>query len=338
MKAKHLLILPSLVAVLLSCSPATMRSLADKKQLLFGVAIRPSDLLDPKDARLLQKNFNILVAENIMKLQYLRPTEPFWNWSDPDKLVQFAENNNMKLRGHTFVWHNQNPPFINNLTNKEKAIQVLQDTINQVLTRYKGKFYEYDVCNEIIDDTGRLRDSIWMKTIGTEYIDIAFKTARAADPGVKLILNDYNNEYAGTTKGDAFYRLVKELVERNIPIDGVGFQLHVLAEQPINEQALRSNIKRFKELGLSVSFTEVDVRIKMPLTAEKQAAQQKVYLDLLRIALDEKVSSFVLWGYTDAYSWIPGTFAGYGSAHPFDKDKTPKPVFKKMKEIIATYK
>jgi len=321
-----------------SCTAQTMRTVTDRKQFLFGVAVRPSDLLDPQDSKLLQSNFNILVAENIMKLQYLRPTESFWNWSDPDKLVQFAESNNMKLRGHTFVWHNQTPPFINNLSDREKAIQVLKDTITQVLTRYKGKFYEYDVCNEIIDDNGQLRDSIWMKRIGKEYIDIAFQTARTADPSVKLILNDYNNEYAGTVKGDVFYRLVKDLVDRNIPIDGVGFQLHVMAEQPIREDALRTNIKRFKDLGLSVSFTEVDVRIKLPVTPEKEAAQEKVYLDLLKIALEEHVSSFVLWGYTDAYSWIPGTFAAYGSAHPFTKDKTPKPVYDRMKQFIANYK
>ena len=324
--------------LVLSCFSPTMRKIADTKQFLLGVAVRPSDLLDPKDTKLVQDNFNILVPENIMKLQYLRPTETFWNWSDPDKLVQFAEANNMKLRGHTFVWHNQNPPFINNLSEKNKAIQILQDTITQVLTRYKGKFYEYDVCNEVIDDNGVLRNSIWMKTIGPEYIDMAFKTARQADPSVKLILNDYNNEYAGTTKGDAFYKLVKDMVDRKIPIDGVGFQLHVMAEQPVNEQALRANIKRFRDLGLSVSFTEVDVRLKLPVTPEKEAAQQKVYLDLLRIAREEQVSCFMLWGYTDAYSWIPGTFAGYGSAHPFDAKKNPKPVFNEMKKLVTSFK
>lgn len=338
MKTKYWFIFAVGVAGLLSCTPKTMRSIVDSKQVLFGVAVRPSDLLDPKDAQLLKNNFNILVAENIMKLQYLRPTESFWNWSDPDKLVDFAQKNNLRLRGHTFVWHNQNPPFINNLTDKEKALAVLKDTINQVLTRYKGKFFEYDVCNEVIDDNGILRNSVWMKTIGSEYIDIAFRTAREADPSVKLILNDYNNEYAGTTKGDAFYNLVKDLVNRKVPIDGVGFQLHVLAEQPINERALRVNIQRFRDLGLSVSFTEVDVRIKLPVTPEKEAAQQKVYQDLLRIALEEKVSSFVLWGYTDAYSWIPGTFAGYGSAHPFDRNKAPKPVYELMKKTLADYK
>ncbi|MCX7655172.1 MAG: endo-1,4-beta-xylanase [Treponemataceae bacterium] len=324
----------TVLSLVLSCTSKTMRSLADAKQFLFGVAIRPGDLLDPKDSKLLKDNFNILVAENIMKLQYLRPTATFWNWSDVDLLVRFAEENGMKLRGHTFVWHNQNPPFITNLSDKEAALKVLTETITEVLTRYKGKFYEYDVCNEVIDDNGVLRNSIWMRTIGPDYIDIAFKTARAADPSVKLILNDYNNEYAGTVKGDAFYNLVKGMVDRGVPIDGVGFQLHVLAEQPVNKDAIRANIKRFRDLGLSVSFTEVDVRIKMPVTPEKEASQQAVYEDLLRIALEEKVSCFVLWGYTDAYSWIPGTFAGYGSAHPFDHNKKPKKLYGALQNIL----
>lgn len=323
-----------LLTLVLSCAPSTMRSVVDSRGFLFGVAVRPGDLLDPKDSKLLKDNFNILVAENIMKLQYLRPTATFWNWSDVDSLVRFAEENRMKLRGHTFVWHNQNPPFINNLSDKEAALKVLTETITEVLTRYKGKFYEYDVCNEVIDDNGILRNSIWMRTIGPEYIDIAFKTARQADPSVKLILNDYNNEYAGTVKGDAFYNLVKGMVDRGVPIDGVGFQLHMLAELPVNKEALQANIKRFRDLGLTVSFTEVDVRIKLPVTPEKEAAQQAVYEDLLRIAREENISCFVLWGYTDAYSWIPGTFAGYGSAHPFDQNKQPKKLYGSLRKIL----
>ncbi|ADN02828.1 endo-1,4-beta-xylanase [Spirochaeta thermophila] len=323
-----------------SCQPGTMRGLADRRDFLFGVAVASTDLLDPTASKILQENFNLLVAENIMKLQYLRPSPTLWNWRPVDDLVNFAKEHRMKLRGHTFLWHNQNPPFINRLgrNDRDRAITILEETITGVLTRYKGVFYEYDVCNEVIDDEGRFREnSPWYRAIGPEYIDMAFHTARKADPNVKLILNDYNNEYKGTIKGDAFYTLVKGMVERGVPIDGVGFQLHLMAEHPLNEEALRANIQRFRELGLSVSFTEVDVRIKLPVTPEKEAAQKAIYESLLRIALEEDVSCFVMWGYTDANSWIPGSFPGYGSAHIFDEKLTPKPVYFAMQEILKSY-
>ncbi len=299
------------------------------------MAVRPGDMLDPQRAKLLKEHFNLLVAENTMKMQYLRPTPTFWNWGDVDMLVNFAEANKMKAKGHTFIWHAQNPPFIMGLNSREAALKAMTETITETLTRYKGRIAEYDVCNEVFEEDGTLRNSVWMRNIGAEYIDIAFQTARAADPSVKLILNDYNNEYAGTAKADAFYALVKSMVERGIPIDGVGLQLHMMAKHPINETALRETIRRFRDLGLTVSFTEVDVRIQSPVTPDKEAEQESVYATLLGIAMDEpNVKSFILWGYTDAQSWIPATFGGYDSAHLFDREMKPKKVYRTLMDMI----
>lgn len=325
-----------LAALSTGCNGAkTVRQHADKKNMRFGVAVRPGDLLDASKADLIKENFNVLVTENTMKLQYLRPSKTFWNWSDVDTLVAFAKENKMKVRGHTFIWHQQNPAFIGGLTTREEALAVMKETITETLSRYKGVFSDYDVCNEVFNEDGTLRDTVWLRAIGTDYIDIAFKTAREADPGLKLILNDYNNEYAGSPKGDAFYEYVKGMVARGIPIDGVGFQLHMMAQQPIQEEALRANIARFRELGLSVVFTEVDVRIKLPVTPEKEAEQTEVYAKLMEIALDEpNVNYVVLWGYTDSQSWIPAAFGGFGSAHLFTGDNKPKPVFTTVTDLI----
>ncbi len=317
------------------CVEKNIRRYADAKKLDFGVAVRPSDMLYPERAELLADHFNILVAENTMKMQYLRPNPTFWNWSDIDQLINFAEEHKMKIKGHTFIWHSQNSGFVSSLNTREDALKVLRETITETLTRYKGRIAEYDICNEIFEENGTLRDSVWMRTIGPEYVDIAFQTAREADPSVKLLLNDYNNEYAGTAKADAFYNLVKYMVERGIPIDGVGFQMHMIAKDPIKEAALLANIRRFNDLGLTVSFTEVDVRIQMPVTPEKEAQQEAAYKTLLRIAMEEpNVKSFILWGYTDLQSWIPATFGGYGSAHLFDDKFQPKPVYHTLMDMI----
>ena len=318
-----------------SCKQKNIRRYADVKKLDFGVAVRPSDMLFPERAKLLTDHFNILVSENNFKMQHLRPNANFWNWGDVDQLINFAEEHKMKVKGHTFIWHSQNSGFVSNLKTREDALKVLKETITETLTRYKGRIAEYDVCNEIFEEDGTLRNSVWMRNIGPEYIDIAFQTAREADPSVKLFLNDYSNEYAGTAKADAFYTLVKSMVERGIPIDGVGFQMHMIAEDPIKEAALLSNIRRFNDLGLTVSFTEVDVRIKMPVTPEKEAEQEAAYKTLLRIAMEEpNVKSFIMWGYTDAQSWIPASFGGYGSAHLFDDKFQPKPLYFTLMDMI----
>lgn len=337
MRSEHLLALIGLalaVLVVAGCAgPTTTRKAADKKGLVYGTAIQPGDILSPDNAKLLAEDFNLIVPENIMKWSLLRPTKTFWNWSDLDKMLEFAEKNNMKMKGHTFVWHSQNPPYVNGLKTRDEAIELMTEQITEVMTRYKGRIAEYDVANEVIADDGTMRDTVWLKAIGSDYLDIAFKTARAADPAAKLLLNDYSNEYAGDVKADAFYQLAKDLKERGVPIDGVGLQLHIEAQWPVKKDALIANIRRFAELGLTVSFTEVDVRIKMPVTPEKEAEQVRAYQDLLDAALGEpNAKSFILWGYTDKQSWVPGFFGGYGSALVYDKEMKPKAAYRAILE------
>jgi endo-1,4-beta-xylanase len=343
MKNNHFVIrfsaLTIAVLAITGCGQKTLRDYADKKGLTYGVSVQAGDVLNPKYVALIKENFNLIVPENTMKWKNIRPTKTFWNWSDMDALVAFAEKNHIRMKGHTFAWHQQNAPYVDSLATREEAIAMLTDQITTIMTRYKGRIAEYDVCNEVLNEDGTMRDTVWMRTIGPDYLKIAFRTAREADPKARLLLNDYNNEYMGTAKGDAFYGLVKELKESGVPIDGVGFQLHVMASNPIDEAALRGNIKRFRELGLSVSFTEVDVRVAVPLTPEKEAEQTASYAKLLEIALDEpNAGSFIMWGYSDKRSWIPGAFPGYGFAHLYDREDKPKPVYGKLKELIAAPK
>lgn len=318
-----------------ACKPKNLRTAADKKNLNFGMAVQAGDVFGGPTTEFLAQNFNVIVAENSQKWANLRPTKNFWNWPDIDSMIAFAEKNNAKVKFHTFVWHQQNPPYVSSLKTADEARALLVEQIQTVMTRYKGKIFEYDVCNEIFNEDGTFRDTVWYRTLGPEYVDIAFKTAREADPDARLILNDYNNEYMGNPKADACYELVKSMKARGVPIDGVGFQLHMMAEFPIDEAALRGNMRRYAELGVSVSFTEVDVRIKMPVDEAKEAAQTAAFLKLLEVALTEpNAKSFILWGYTDKKSWVPGTFPGYGSAHPFDREEKPKKVWQAMKDMI----
>jgi len=314
----------------------SVRERADKRNLTYGMSVQAGDVLDPDTISILEDNFNLLVPENTMKWVNIRPTKGFWNWSDMDNMVAFAQKRKMRMKGHTFVWHQQNPPYVYSLKTREEAIALLTDQITSVMTRYKGKIYEYDVCNEVLNEDGTMRDTIWYKTIGPDYLDIAFRTARAADPDARLILNDYSNEYAGTPKADGFYALAKDLKDRGVPIDGVGLQMHLMAQDPVSEEALLENVRRFGDLGLFVSFTEIDVRVANPLTAEKEAEQIDAYSKLMEIALGEKnAGSFIMWGFSDKRSWIPRAFPGFGFAHLYDQNDKPKPVYFRLKDIIS---
>lgn len=331
--------LSALLLTVSACSGNSFRSIADRKGLTFGVSVQAGDILDPKSAALIKENFNLIVPENTMKWTNIRPKKDFWNWPDMDAMVAFAEKNHLKMKGHTFVWHQQNAPYVDSLKTRDEAIALLTEQISTIMTRYKGRIYAYDVCNEVLNEDGTMRDTVWMRTIGPDYLAIAFRAAREADPKALLLLNDYSNEYQGSAKGDAFYELAKRLKDSGVPIDGVGMQLHVMASDQVDEDALRGNIRRFNELGLFVSFTEVDVRVATPLTPEKEAEQTAAYSKLMEIALTEpNAGSFIMWGYTDKKSWIPRAFPGYGFAHLYDKDGKAKPVYDSLKELVKAAK
>lgn len=203
-------------------------------------------------------------------------------------------------------------------------MDILKNHIYTVVGRYRGRIYAWDVVNEAIADDGSLRRTIWLEKIGPEYIELAFRWAHEADPNALLFYNDYNAEGLGP-KSDAVYNLVKNLLEKGVPIHGVGLQMHVSVEWPPNTNDIYANIKRLNELGLEVHITEMDVRIREPATDEDLIRQAEIYRNVLKVCLNAKnCKAFVMWGFTDRYSWIPFFFSGYGSALIFDEDYQPK--------------
>lgn len=310
---------------------------ASKAGIYFGTALQPGDILDEKKASIVVGNFNAIVPENTMKMVNIRPTKKLWNFSDMDKMVEFARKNGMKVRGHTFIWHQQNSTIVNQIKSREDAFDLIRENIETIMTRYKGKITDYDVANEIFNEDGSFRPSLWYKWCGTDLYEEAFRIAKSVDPDAKLFLNDYSHEEAGTPKAEAFYEFVKSMVEKGVPIDGVGFQTHLSTEYGINENALRENIRRFAALGLEVQFTEIDIRMKLPASEADVAKQAEMYETLMRVLKEEpNVSTYMTWGYTDATSWVPATFRGYGDAHLFNKDLKAKPVLGRLVEMMKS--
>src|SRR5690606_5078017 len=134
-----------------------------------------------------------------MKFGPLRPSRNTFNFNAADALIDFAEANDMQVRGHTLLWHNQNPDWLNNGNfSRDEMIEIMREHITTVVGRYRGRIVAWDVVNEAIADNGQLRNTIWLQTIGPEYIEMAFEFAHEADPQALLFYNDYNAEGSGT--------------------------------------------------------------------------------------------------------------------------------------------
>jgi len=311
-----------------------LRVLAERCGIYIGAAVERSLLDIPDYAYTLKREFNILTTENALKFANVHPQPDTYSFDDADYIISFAESNGMKVRGHTLVWHQQLPTWITQgRYTREEWINILREHIMTVVGRYRGKIYAWDVVNEAVEDDGTLRDNIWLKNIGPEYIELAFRWAHEADPQALLFYNDYGAEGLGV-KSDAIYSFIKSLLDKGVPIHGVGLQMHISLENPPNPQEIAANIRRLNDLGLEVHITEMDVRIKTPARWEDLIKQAEIYREILKVCLSaERCKVFVMWGFTDKHSWIPSHFAGYGAALIFDESYKPKPAYY---YIIAT--
>jgi endo-1,4-beta-xylanase len=315
---------------------ATLRSLAVTHNIFIGSAVGVNYLANPLYAQTLSREFDILTPENAMKWDTIHPSPNQYNFGDADLIVSFAEAHNMSVRGHTLVWYQQLPTWITQGSfTREQWMEILHDHITMVVGHFKGEIYAWDVVNEAIADDGSLRNTVWLQGIGSDYIKLAFQWAHKADPQALLFYNDYSAEGSGV-KSDAVYNLVKNLTESGVPINGVGLQMHLSLDSPPAMKDVAANIKRLNDLGLDVQVTEMDVRVRTPATANDLIQQANIYRDVLEVCLSaNKCTAFVMWEFTDLYSWIPNSFPGYGSATIFDDLYNPKPAYYTLLSTLA---
>ncbi|MBT2759551.1 endo-1,4-beta-xylanase [Mesobacillus foraminis] len=334
-----------------------------KDSFSIGAAVEPYQLTG-KDAEVLKRHYNSIVAENVMKPINIQPEEGKFNFEEADKIVKFAKENGMELRFHNLVWHSQVPdwffldeagnPMVNETDPKQQAknkklvLKRLETHIKTIVKRYKNDVSSWDVVNEVIDDSPQnekgLRESPWYKITGTEFIEVAFKTAnRYAGKDAKLYINDYNTEVE--PKRTHLYNLVKELVDKGVPIDGVGHQSHIQIGWP-SLQDIETSINMFADLGLDNQITELDVSLygwpprpayptydAIPASEfERQAVR---YNDLFELyeRLGDKISNVTFWGIADNHTWLNDRAEQYndgvGKDAPFvfDEDYNVKPSY-----------
>jgi endo-1,4-beta-xylanase len=208
---------------------------------------------------------------------------------------------------------------------REDLTAAMHAHIDAVAGRYRGRVAAWDVVNEPFEENGALRSSPFLRAIGPDYIALAFRRARAADPTAKLYLNDYNVEGINA-KSNALYDLVRTLRQQGVPIDGVGLQAHLILGQVPGD--IRQNIERFTALGVEVAITELDVRMTLPPDADKLTRQAADYRRVADACLTvPRCVGITVWDFTDRYSWVPSVFAGQGAALPFDENLRPKPAY-----------
>ena len=307
-----------------------------KNYFPIGVAVNIAALKSP-ESELIIHEFNSVTPENDMKMGPIHPRPNEYNWKNADAIVDFATAHHILIRGHNLLWHAQAPQWmfkdsLGNRVTKEVLLARLKDHITTVVNRYKGKIYAWDVVNEAIDDNPNnyLRNSLWYQICGEDFIAKAFEYAHAADPKAALYYNDYNSE--SESKREKIYKLLKNLIDAGVPVNGVGLQGHWNLNTPTPDM-LRKALDRYASLGLKIQITELDMTVRerkapgnndmrtnpnqqmpadsglTPALAQRQADRYKEIFEILR-AYKKDITGVTFWNVSDRYSWLDSRRGG----------------------------
>lgn len=351
-----------------AAAPTTLKSAAALRGRRFGSAFawappgRDAASFDnPAYAALLQRDCAVLVAENQMKWQALRPGPDRFNFTQFDAMVEWAMRHGFAMRGHTLYWAYSKwfPTWLNQQDFGPRpataAAAILDRHIDTVTKRYGHKIYSYDVVNEAVDpDTGALRETSLSRAMGgtANVLDHAFRTARAAAPHAELVYNDYMSWEDGNEKHRAgVLSLLEEFRRRGTPVDALGVQSHIGLFQPTPnagavahrlEPEWRRFLDRVVAMGYRLVITEFDVRDRgLPAAIGPRdrgvADFARAYLDIMLSY--PQLGDVLAWGMSDRYSWLrgfePRPDGAVARGCPYDLDLRPKPLRDAMIAALA---
>ncbi len=311
-----------------------------KDKFLIGTAIEPIQLDSPLHVQLLKYHFNSITAENDMKPEEIHPTEDFYTFEDADRIVEFAQENNIALRGHTLIWHNQCPKWFfledGEPVSAETLKARMEAHITKIMEHYQGQIYAWDVVNEPVDHNqldGFYRNE-WYEALGPEYIELAFRYARNADPDAKLFLNEVST--TDPSKRDQIVALVQDLQAKGVPIDGIGMQMHISLTNP-SLRDFEAALEAYSQLGIEIHITELDITIYDnrqqsfdEASAEVLNEQGHRVRELFEIMdkYSDSITSVTIWGMTDDQSWLNYFFVERSDwPMPFDANLQAKPFY-----------
>ena len=343
-------------------------SLSDRYKDLFhlGAAINEDIILgkDLQSKNIVTSEFNSITPENSLKWMFLQPFPNKFNFGAADKYVELGIKNNMHIVGHALVWHNQLADFMKTTVSRSEFKKHVENHINTVVSRYKGKIDTWDVVNEAFNENGSLRQSVFKKQMGENYIEDVFKLAETADPDADLIYNDYNLYKPAKRAG--VLKMVKKLQENGTKINAIGVQAHWRLNSP-SLMEIEQIILDISDLGVEVMFTELDVTVlpnpwelvgaevtqnfskfegdpkmdpypkALPKSVEKQLAKRYEDIFKLFIKHQDKISRVTFWGVMDKHSWLNDWPIKGRTNYPllFDRNYQPKKAYNKLINLIG---
>ncbi len=278
-----------------------LRQLAAQHDLLIGFA-SVQDFHHLPDgaiyAEIASEEFDLLTTENSLKWDLINPLPGEYRWASADNQVNYARSHRMAIHGHTLVWHRQIPNWVR-LSNVIDREFHMREYIDRVLNRYRDDIRIWDVVNEAFEDDGSYRNSTWFEAMGEQFIEIAFRQARASAPDAVLLYNEYDVSWRGP-KSTAMINMLRDLQNKNTPIDGVGFQMHLFTKFDQFDE-VRETFQTVADMGLDIYITELDISMEGNDTLDDQAS---VYQQVLSLCLEQpRCKAFQTWGFTDMYSW-----------------------------------
>ena len=343
--------------------PALKHAFED--EFLMGAALNRGQVSGkfPDDIAVVEKHFNTITPENLLKWENVHPEPDMFNFSPVDRYVKLGEANEMFIVGHTLVWHNQTPDWVfrdqnGNPLSREALLDRMRQHIVTVVERYRGRIDGWDVVNEALNEDGSYRQTPWFHIMGVSYIEHAFRLAKKADPDAELYYNDYN--LWKPEKRQGVVRLVTDLQSKGVKIDGIGMQGHWALDHPPIQQ-IEESILAFSELGVKVMITELDVDVLpsadddtmdfernedvpdyldpykngLPDSIQTRFTNRYVRLFELLDRHSDKISRVTFWGVNDRQSWKNNWPIRGRTNYPllFDRQNQPKDALEKVLDV-----
>ncbi|KAH7079674.1 endo-beta-1,4 xylanase [Paraphoma chrysanthemicola] len=289
-----------------------------KGRKYFGTATDPNRFNTGSNGAIIKANFGQITPENSMKWDQTENTRGTFTFNTADQTMKFATDNKLLVRGHTTVWHSQLAGWVSQIRDKATLTTVIQNHVTTLMARWKGQIYAWDVLNEILNEDGSFRSSVFYNVLGQDFVRIAFEAARKADPAAKLYINDYNLDQSSYAKTQAMARNVKQWISQGIPIDGIGSQGHLTAGQGANAPAAMATLCA---AAPECALTEVDI----------QNASGSDWTNVVKACLNQaNCVGITVWGVRDSDSWRP-----QGNPLLFDSSYKPKASYNQVLAALA---